>query len=43
MSIRDIIALEMEKSGGEAKLVTVFSLVTLVCCVLAYFGAAGRY
>ena len=34
----------LELSGwSEAKLVTVFSLVTLVGCVLAYFGAAGRY
>ena len=34
----------LELSGwSEAKLVTVFSLVTVVCCVLAYFGAAGRY
>ena len=34
----------LELSGwSEAKLVTVFSLVTLVCCVLAYFGAASRY
>ena len=34
----------LELSGwSETKLVTVFSLVTLVCCVLAYFGAAGRY
>lgn len=34
----------LELSGwSEAKLVTVFSIITLVCCVLAYFGIQGRY
>ena len=34
----------LELSGwSEAKLVTVFSGITLVCCVLAYLGVQGRY
>ena len=34
----------MELSGwSEAKLVAVFSGITLVCCVLAYLGVQGRY
>ena len=34
----------LELSGwSEAKLVTVFSSITLVCCVLAYLGVQGRY
>lgn len=34
----------LELSGwSEAKLVTVFSAVTLVCCVLAWLGIQGRY
>ena len=34
----------LELSGwSEAKLVTVFSGITLVCCVLAYLGIQGRY
>ncbi len=34
----------LELSGwSEAKLVTVFSAITLVCCVLAYLGIQGRY
>ena len=34
----------LELSGwSEAKLVAVFSLVTLVCCVLAYLGVQGRF
>ena len=34
----------MELSGwSEKKLVVVFSGITLVCCVLAYFGIQGRY
>ena len=34
----------LELSGwSEAKLVTVFSIVTLIGCVLAYFGISGRY
>lgn len=34
----------LELSGwSEAKLVRVFSGVTLVCCVLAYLGIQGRY
>ena len=34
----------LELSGwSEAKLVTVFSAVTAVCCVLAWFGIQGRY
>ena len=33
-----------ELSGwSENKLVTVFSGVTLLCCVLAYLGVQGRY
>ena len=33
-----------ELSGwSETKLVTVFSGITLVCCVLAYLGIVGRY
>ncbi|MDO4316000.1 MAG: phospho-N-acetylmuramoyl-pentapeptide-transferase [Oscillospiraceae bacterium] len=34
----------LELSGwSEAKLVAVFSGITLVCCVLAYLGVQGRY
>jgi phospho-N-acetylmuramoyl-pentapeptide-transferase len=34
----------LELSGwSEAKLVTVFSAITLVCCALAYIGIQGRY
>lgn len=34
----------LELSGwSEAKLVTVFAGITLVCCVLAYLGIQGRY
>ena len=34
----------LELSGwSEAKLVAVFSGITLVCCVLAYLGILGRY
>lgn len=34
----------LELSGwSEAKLVAVFSGITLVCCVLAYLGIQGRY
>lgn len=34
----------LELSGwSEAKLVTVFSLITAVCCALAYFGIRGRF
>ena len=34
----------LELSGwSEAKLVTVFSAITIVGCVLAYFGICGRY
>lgn len=34
----------LELSGwSEAKLVTVFSSVTAVCCLLAWFGIQGRY
>jgi phospho-N-acetylmuramoyl-pentapeptide-transferase len=34
----------LELSGwSEMKLVTVFSLITLVCCVLAFLGVQGRY
>lgn len=34
----------LELSGwSEAKLVTVFSAVTAVCCILAWFGIQGRY
>lgn len=34
----------LELSGwSEAKLVAVFSSITLVCCVLAYLGIQGRY
>ena len=34
----------LELSGwSEAKLVTVFSGVTIVCCILAWFGIQGRY
>lgn len=34
----------LELSGwSEAKLVTVFSGITLVCCALAYLGIQGRY
>lgn len=34
----------LELSGwSEAKLVTVFSGITAVCCVLAYLGVQGRY
>ena len=34
----------LELSGwSEAKLVCVFSLVTLIGCVLAYLGVQGRY
>ncbi len=34
----------LELSGwSETKLVTVFSAITLVCCVLAWIGVQGRY
>ena len=34
----------LELSGwSEMKLVAVFSLITLVCCVLAFLGVQGRY
>ena len=34
----------LEMGGwSEAKLVFVFTGITLVCCVLAFFGAAGRF
>lgn len=34
----------LELSGwSEAKLVTVFASITLVCCVLGYLGIQGRY
>ena len=34
----------LELSGwSEAKLVTVFSAITLVCCLLAYFAVRGRW
>jgi phospho-N-acetylmuramoyl-pentapeptide-transferase len=34
----------LELSGwSEVKIVTVFTSITAVCCVLAYFGVAGHY